>query len=73
MPTLNRDPYGYADPDWEEPFSRWVIVCFAIAVPFALIIWGIAMVVVVGHGMAKIAWEDSRAAIRKRFGNAPRR
>lgn len=72
MINPHRDPYGYPDNEWDAPFSRWQTLAFAIAVPFAMIVWVIAMVVVVGHGVAKIAWEDSQVAIRKRLRNAKR-
>lgn len=73
MPTLNRDPYGYADPDWEEPFSRWQTFCFALAVTVALPLWFIAVIVIFAVGAAQIAYQDVTAAIRKRLRNAPRR
>lgn len=73
MLNPHRDPYGYPDNEWDAPFSKWQTFCFGCAVPFALIVWMVAIVVVVGGAMVKIAWEDARAAIRKRFGNAPRR
>lgn len=67
-----RDPHSYPDNEWDAPFSLWQTFAFAIAAPLALIVWACAVVVIVGLAMGEIAWQDSKAAIRKRLRYAKR-